>query len=182
MVLKTSTRQTVFLPVAGLVPPESLKPGDLVGVNKDSYLILDTLPAEYDSRWVLGGWMLGAGRVHGCRRGGEGSNGGCVHLLDGMCVECLCSRHRPTTPHSTAARCTAHAPPLLAPPTRACPHRVKAMEVDEKPTEDYSDIGGLDKQIQELREAIVLPITHKVCADVGVVRWWGCWCDGADAG
>ena len=50
--LKTSTRQTVFLPVAGLVEPESLKPGDLVGVNKDSYLILDTLPAEYDSRWV----------------------------------------------------------------------------------------------------------------------------------
>ena len=26
--------------------------------------------------------------------------------------------------------------------------RVKAMEVDEKPTEDYSDVGGLDKQIQ----------------------------------
>ena len=23
-------------------------------------------------------------------------------------------------------------------------------QVDEKPTEDYSDIGGLDKQIQEL--------------------------------
>lgn len=39
--------------------------------------------------------------------------------------------------------------------------RVKAMEVDEKPKEDYTDIGGLDKQIQELREAIVLPITHK---------------------
>ena len=38
--------------------------------------------------------------------------------------------------------------------------RVKAMEVDEKPTEDYSDIGGLDKQIQELREAVVLPMTH----------------------
>eukprot|EP00976_Prorocentrum_cordatum_P110218 1195158-Prorocentrum_minimum.AAC.4 len=35
------------------------------------------------------------------------------------------------------------------------------MEVDEKPTEDYSDIGGLDKQIQELVEAIVLPMTHK---------------------
>jgi 26S proteasome regulatory subunit T5 len=50
IVLKTSTRQTVFLPVAGLVEPERLKPGDLVGVNKDSYLILDTLPAEYDSR------------------------------------------------------------------------------------------------------------------------------------
>ncbi|KAM1038713.1 hypothetical protein ACFX13_034090 [Malus domestica] len=101
VVLKTSTRQTIFLPVVGLVDPDTLKPGDLVGVNKDSYLILDTLPSEYDSR-------------------------------------------------------------------------VKAMEVDEKPTEDYNDIGGLEKQasfifetfsveavmIQELVEAIVLPMTH----------------------
>ena len=62
--------------------------GDLVGVNKDSYLILEKLPAEYDSR-------------------------------------------------------------------------VKAMEVDARPTEEYSDIGGLDKQIQELVEAVVLPMTHK---------------------
>ena len=74
--------------MAGLVEPEKLKPGDLVGVNKDSYLILDTLPCEYDSR-------------------------------------------------------------------------VKAMEVDTRPTEQYSDIGGLDKQIQELIEAVVLPMTHK---------------------
>lgn len=69
--------QTYFLPVIGLVDAEKLKPGDLVGVNKDSYLILETLPAEYDAR-------------------------------------------------------------------------VKAMEVDERPTEQYSDIGGLDKQIQEV--------------------------------
>lgn len=87
-VVKTSTRQTYFLPVIGLVDEEKLKPGDLVGVNKDSYLILETLPAEYDAR-------------------------------------------------------------------------VKAMEVDERPTEQYSDIGGLDKQIQELIEAVVLPMTHK---------------------
>ena len=40
VVLKTSTRQTVFLPVVGLVDAETLKPGDLVGVNKDSYLVL----------------------------------------------------------------------------------------------------------------------------------------------
>jgi len=71
-----------------LVDSAKLKPGDLVGVNKDSYLILDTLPPEYDSR-------------------------------------------------------------------------VKAMEVDTKPKEDYTDIGGLDKQIEELTEAIVLPMTHK---------------------
>merc|ERR1712087_823643 len=87
-VLKTSTRQTIFLPVPGLVEPEKLKPADLVGVNKDSYLILEALPAEFDSR-------------------------------------------------------------------------VKAMEVDEKPTEEFTDVGGLDTQIQELVEAIVLPMTHK---------------------
>lgn len=33
--------------------------------------------------------------------------------------------------------------------------RVKAMEVDERPTEQYSDIGGLDKQIQEVSLYIV---------------------------
>jgi len=88
VVIKTTTRQTIFLPVAGLVPIEELQPGELVGVNKDSYLILDKLPTEFDSR-------------------------------------------------------------------------VKAMEVDEKPSEDYTDIGGLDKQIKELVEAVVLPINHK---------------------
>lgn len=69
--------QTIFLPDVRLVDPDKLKPGDLVGVNKDSYLILDTLPSEHDSR-------------------------------------------------------------------------VKAMEVDEKPTEDCNDIGGLEKQVMQL--------------------------------
>ncbi|KAJ1674227.1 26S proteasome regulatory subunit 6A, partial [Spiromyces aspiralis] len=36
--------------------------------------------------------------------------------------------------------------------------RVKAMEVDEKPTETFSDIGGMAKQVEELVEAICLPI------------------------
>ena len=34
------------------------------------------------------------------------------------------------------------------------------MEVDEKPKENYTDVGGLDKQIQELIEAVVLPMTQ----------------------
>jgi 26S proteasome regulatory subunit T5 len=87
-VIRTSTRQTIYLPIPGLVDTEELKPSDLVGTNKDSYLILEKLPSEFDSR-------------------------------------------------------------------------VKAMEVDERPTEEYSDIGGCDKQIQELIEAVVLPMTHK---------------------
>merc|ERR1712070_275514 len=32
---------------------------------------------------------------------------------------------------------------------------------DEKPQEDFNEVGGLDSQIQELVEAIVLPMTHK---------------------
>jgi 26S proteasome regulatory subunit T5 len=87
VVVKTSTRQTVFLPIPGLVRANEVVPGELVGTNKDSYIILEKLPPEFDSR-------------------------------------------------------------------------VSAMEVDEKPTEDYTDIGGLDKQIQELIEAVVLPLTH----------------------
>lgn len=87
-VVRTSTRQTIFLPVPGLVDTADLRPSDLVGTNKDSYLILEKLPAEFDSR-------------------------------------------------------------------------VTAMEVDERPTEEYGDIGGCDKQIQELIEAVVLPMTHR---------------------
>lgn len=96
-VVRTSTRQTIFLPIPGLVDPAELKPSDLVGTNKDSYLILEKLPAEFDSR-------------------------------------------------------------------------VQAMEVDERPTEEYSDIGGADQQIQELIEAVVLPMTHKDMFDTVGIR------------
>jgi hypothetical protein len=46
-------RQTVYLPIAGLVDPSELKPGELIGTNKDSYLILEKLPAEYVSALTL---------------------------------------------------------------------------------------------------------------------------------
>jgi len=88
LVVKTTGRHTIYLPVIGMVEPEELKPGELIAVNKESFIVYEKLPAEYDSR-------------------------------------------------------------------------VKAMEIDERPTEEYTDIGGLDKQIEELIEAIVLPMTHK---------------------
>ena len=87
-IIKTSTRNTIFLPVIGFVEPEELKPLELVGVNKDTFLIYEKLPPEYDSR-------------------------------------------------------------------------VRVMELDTKPTEKYSDMGGVDKQIQELEEAIVFPLEKK---------------------
>ncbi|ACJ16875.1 proteasome-activating nucleotidase [Thermococcus onnurineus NA1] len=37
---------------------------------------------------------------------------------------------------------------------------VLGFEVIERPTVSYNDIGGLDKQLQELREAIELPLKH----------------------
>ena len=49
-VIKTSSRLTIFLPEIGCIKAEDLKPGDLVGVNKDTYLILEQLPPEYDPR------------------------------------------------------------------------------------------------------------------------------------
>lgn len=42
----SSSVQTVFLPIPGLVPADELKPGDLVGVNKDNFLILEKMPTE----------------------------------------------------------------------------------------------------------------------------------------
>jgi 26S proteasome regulatory subunit T5 len=69
-----------------MVEPEDIKIGDMVGVQKESHIICEKLPTDYDAR-------------------------------------------------------------------------VKAMEMDEKPTDNYTDIGGLDKQIEELQEAIVLPMT-----------------------
>jgi len=88
LVIKTTGRHTIFLNPIGMVEPDELKPGELIAVNKDSFVVYEKLPPEYDSR-------------------------------------------------------------------------VKAMEIDERPSEEYSDIGGLDKQIEELVEAIVLPMTHK---------------------
>jgi len=37
---------------------------------------------------------------------------------------------------------------------------VSVMKVDKAPLESYSDIGGLESQIQEIKEAVELPLTH----------------------
>lgn len=86
-VVQTSTRISSYLPMIGLVPPEQLRPGDLVALHKDSNVVFEKLPTNYDVK-------------------------------------------------------------------------VKSMELDEKPSETYEDIGGLERQIEELNEAIVLPLTH----------------------
>jgi proteasome regulatory subunit len=38
--------------------------------------------------------------------------------------------------------------------------RAKAMELVERPKEDFSMVGGLDKEIQKLHEAVILPLTN----------------------
>ncbi|KAK9377684.1 P-loop containing nucleoside triphosphate hydrolase protein [Lipomyces chichibuensis] len=37
---------------------------------------------------------------------------------------------------------------------------VSVMKLDKAPTESYADIGGLEAQIQEIKEAVELPLTH----------------------
>ena len=46
IIFSFSSAQTVFLPIPGLVSGDELKPTDLVGVNKDNFLILEKLPTE----------------------------------------------------------------------------------------------------------------------------------------
>jgi len=50
VVVKTSNRATMFNPSFGMLTPEEVKPGDLVAVHKDTYLIIDKMPMDYDSR------------------------------------------------------------------------------------------------------------------------------------
>lgn len=46
---------------------------------------------------------------------------------------------------------------------------VKVMKVDKAPLESYADIGGLAKQIQEVKEAVELPMTHpELYEDIGI--------------
>ncbi|KAH9031063.1 26S proteasome subunit P45 [Lactarius hengduanensis] len=37
---------------------------------------------------------------------------------------------------------------------------VSVMKLDKAPTETYADIGGLENQIQEIKESVELPLTH----------------------
>uniref|UniRef100_A0A7N2L2T9 AAA+ ATPase domain-containing protein n=2 Tax=Quercus lobata TaxID=97700 RepID=A0A7N2L2T9_QUELO len=46
---------------------------------------------------------------------------------------------------------------------------VSVMNVEKAPLESYADIGGLDAQIQEIKEAVELPLTHpELYEDIGI--------------
>merc|ERR1739848_359320 len=46
---------------------------------------------------------------------------------------------------------------------------VSVMKVDKAPLESYADIGGLETQIQEIKEAVELPLTHpELYEEVGI--------------
>ncbi|KAL6063303.1 26S proteasome regulatory subunit 4 B [Balamuthia mandrillaris] len=46
---------------------------------------------------------------------------------------------------------------------------VSVMKVDKAPLESYADIGGLEQQIQEIKEAVELPLTHpELYEDIGI--------------
>lgn len=46
---------------------------------------------------------------------------------------------------------------------------VSVMKVQKAPLESYADIGGLEKQIQEVKEAVEFPLTHpELYEDIGI--------------
>ncbi|KAH9298618.1 hypothetical protein KI387_030300, partial [Taxus chinensis] len=46
---------------------------------------------------------------------------------------------------------------------------VSVMKVEKAPLESYANIGGLDAQIQEIKEIMELPLTHpKLYEDIGI--------------
>jgi 26S proteasome regulatory subunit T2 len=46
---------------------------------------------------------------------------------------------------------------------------VTTMKVEKAPVETYADIGGLEDQIQEIKEAVELPLTHpELYEDIGI--------------
>lgn len=46
---------------------------------------------------------------------------------------------------------------------------LNVMKVDSAPKESYSDVGGLEDQIQEIKEAVELPLTHpEIYEDIGI--------------
>jgi 26S proteasome regulatory subunit T2 len=46
---------------------------------------------------------------------------------------------------------------------------VNVMKVEKAPLESYADIGGLEKQIQEIKESVELPLTHpELYEEVGI--------------
>ena len=46
---------------------------------------------------------------------------------------------------------------------------VSVMKVDKAPLESYADIGGLEEQVREIKEAVELPLTNpKLYEDIGI--------------
>jgi 26S proteasome regulatory subunit T2 len=46
---------------------------------------------------------------------------------------------------------------------------VSVMKVEKAPLESYADIGGLEPQVQEIKEAVELPLTHpELYEEVGI--------------
>ena len=56
-------------------------------------------------------------------------------------------------------------PPQLPLPPNVSPH----TQVEKAPLESYADVGGLEQQVQEIKEAVELPLTHpELYEDIGI--------------
>jgi 26S proteasome regulatory subunit T2 len=83
---------------------------------------------------------------------------GILSIVDGDLLEPNASVFIHKRTHAVVGVLSDDADPLVA-----------VMKVEKAPLESYADIGGLDKQVQEIKEAVELPLTRpELYEDVGI--------------
>ena len=133
--------QTYFLPVIGLVDPKDLSPGDLVVCCMIHDACVCVCVYVHMCVCVLSIFPL------------QGVNKDSYLILDKLPSEYVpvllplvyVYLHLLLSSRVFLVELGVFLPPC------SFDSRVKAMELDERPTEQYSDIGGLDKQIEEVK-------------------------------
>lgn len=75
----------------------------------------------------------------------------CVCLCNSLNATCSCQVHLARRKESSSSNILLH------------------LQVEKAPLESYADVGGLEQQIQEIKEAVELPLTHpEVYEDIGI--------------
>jgi 26S proteasome regulatory subunit T2 len=70
----------------------------------------------------------------------------------------------PTSRDAASSRTHTHTLSLLSTATPLC-----HQQVEKAPLESYADVGGLEPQIQEIKEAVELPLTHpELYEEIGI--------------
>ncbi|EEC76941.1 hypothetical protein OsI_15211 [Oryza sativa Indica Group] len=163
-------RKIIFRPIAGVVYPSKLKPGDLIGVDSTSnehYCGIGGLEKQIEE--LVEAVVLPIIHKNCFQRLG-------IHPPKGVLLYGPPGTGKTLVAHAFASQTNATFLKLTGPQLAVIifrpiagvvyPSKLKPGDligVDSTSNEHYCGIGGLEKQIEELVEAVVLPIIHKNC-------------------